>query len=156
MMLVLLIVTHLVADAAYRTTYYMGNTGTGINNFDSIPKQLHSIYKSSRLVSKQLMTASLFGGLFNTDKANADSTDSSNKKTNEIVQVVNGIAHKRLGGSDIVVSDMALGMYKPDCIYNLSTITSPSLAVQQQQARNVGSVVISTHQMKHYVISSWT
>ena len=32
-----------------------------------------------------------------------------NGKTNEIISVVDGIRHKRLGGADIVVSEIGLG-----------------------------------------------
>ena len=63
----------------------------------------------------------LFGGMFSFGDNNngniasaAYSESAANKKksfgpTNEVVKVVNGIKHRRLGGSDIVVSELGLG-----------------------------------------------
>jgi len=61
----------------------------------------------------------LFGALFggndnNNNIANAaasggGTTNSNKGPTNEIVKVVNGMKHRRLGGSDIVVSELGLG-----------------------------------------------
>jgi hypothetical protein len=51
---------------------------------------------------------------FNSENANASNPDSAGKfkskgSTNEIVKVVNGIKHRRLGGSGVVVSEIGLG-----------------------------------------------
>lgn len=66
-------------------------------------------------------TWGFFGGLFGSgvgganDSNNGNYPTSSSMKfkssgaTNEIVKVVNGIKHRRLGGSDIVVSEIGLG-----------------------------------------------
>ena len=67
-------------------------------------------------------TSGFFVGLFgggggDNDVANASSgpTKSSGKKyksagpTGEVVKVVNGMKHRRLGGSDILVSELGLG-----------------------------------------------
>jgi hypothetical protein len=56
----------------------------------------------------------IFGGMFNFgDENNASAASGNSKKssgsTNEVVKVVNGIKQRRLGGSDIVVSELALG-----------------------------------------------
>ncbi len=56
----------------------------------------------------------IFGGLFNGNDANASSSDGggsykSSGPTNEVVKVKNGIKHRRLGGSDIIVSELGLG-----------------------------------------------
>ncbi len=56
----------------------------------------------------------IFGGLFNGNDANASSSTGggsykSSGPTNEVVKVKNGIKHRRLGGSDIVVSELGLG-----------------------------------------------
>ncbi len=60
-----------------------------------------------------------FGGMFSfgddeSSQASAASGDNNPKKksygpTNEVVKVVNGIKHRRLGGSDILVSELGLG-----------------------------------------------
>jgi hypothetical protein len=50
-----------------------------------------------------------FGG---DKKVNAATTPRKSSKgglTNEVVKVVNGIKHRRLGGSDVVVSELGLG-----------------------------------------------
>ena len=49
----------------------------------------------------------LFGGLFGGKGAVAATENGG--RTNEVVRVVNGIKHKRLGGSGIVVSEVGLG-----------------------------------------------
>jgi aryl-alcohol dehydrogenase-like predicted oxidoreductase len=55
----------------------------------------------------------IFSGFFQSDNANASSGKGSGYKsrgpTNEVIRVVNGIKHRRLGGSDIVVSELGLG-----------------------------------------------
>ena len=74
---------------------------------------------------RQVLQASaggMFGGFFggsgsggdnNNNVANAAVPKKSNKSssgpTNEVVRVVNGIKHRRLGGSDIAVSELGLG-----------------------------------------------
>ena len=56
----------------------------------------------------------LFGGIFNTDKAGAKEIPKggafkSKGATNEVIKVVNGIKRRRLGGSDVIVSEIGLG-----------------------------------------------
>jgi len=58
----------------------------------------------------------LFGGIFSgpnsigVAKAESGRSEASaGRPTNEVVKVVNGIKHRRLGGSDIVVSELGLG-----------------------------------------------
>ena len=56
----------------------------------------------------------IFGGIFNPSNANAagnggGASFKSKGSTNEIIKVKNGIKHRRLGGSDIVVSEIGLG-----------------------------------------------
>ena len=58
----------------------------------------------------------MFGGVFGTSNSNASSSGAGVRRqspskgpTNEVVKVVNGIKHRRLGGSDIVVSEVGLG-----------------------------------------------
>lgn len=56
----------------------------------------------------------IFGSLFggggsSSSPANASAGKGGFKPTNEIVKVVKGMRHRRLGGSDIVVSEMGLG-----------------------------------------------
>jgi len=56
----------------------------------------------------------MFSGFFNNGNANASNTDSGGKfkskgSTNEVVKVVNGIKHRRLGGSSVVASEIGLG-----------------------------------------------
>ena len=60
----------------------------------------------------------MFSGFFNSDNNNGNANAStpggggkfkSKGSTNEVVKVVNGIKHRRLGGSDIVVSEIGLG-----------------------------------------------
>ena len=60
-------------------------------------------------------TGGFFGGLFgggDKDVANASSGGKKYKSagpTGEVVKVVNGMKHRRLGGSDILVSELGLG-----------------------------------------------
>jgi len=60
---------------------------------------------------RDLCLASFFGGFFGGEpSASARPTPSGSKgATNEIVKNVNGMKHRRLGGSDIVVSELGLG-----------------------------------------------
>eukprot|EP00529_Nitzschia_sp_RCC80_P023866 CAMPEP_0113445202 /NCGR_PEP_ID=MMETSP0014_2-20120614/3065_1 /TAXON_ID=2857 /ORGANISM="Nitzschia sp." /LENGTH=464 /DNA_ID=CAMNT_0000336247 /DNA_START=162 /DNA_END=1556 /DNA_ORIENTATION=- /assembly_acc=CAM_ASM_000159 len=68
---------------------------------------------------RRLLAMGAFSGLpfFGTGKASASETPSGGKRksggkggpTNEVVKVVNGMKHRRLGNSDIVVSDLGLG-----------------------------------------------
>jgi hypothetical protein len=61
---------------------------------------------------RTVLSAGLFGGrMFNGGSAPppAYGKVASKGSTNEVVKVVNGIKHRRLGGSDIVVSEMGLG-----------------------------------------------
>ena len=57
----------------------------------------------------------MFGGIFSFgDNGNASAAEFKQQKkpsgpTNEVVKVVNGIKHRRLGGSDILVSELGLG-----------------------------------------------
>ena len=60
----------------------------------------------------------MFSGFFNSDNNNGNANAStpggegkfkSKGSTNEVVKVVNGIKHRRLGGSDVVVSEIGLG-----------------------------------------------
>lgn len=58
----------------------------------------------------------MFGGMFSfgEDSNRASAAESKKQKkssgpTNEVVKVVNGIKHRRLGGSDILVSELGLG-----------------------------------------------
>lgn len=74
------------------------------------------------------------GGMFsfgdeNNNEASAATstrTKKSNGPTNEVIKVVNGIKHRRLGGSDIVVSELGLGtqryVYKKAYIPCIATI----------------------------------
>jgi len=67
-----------------------------------------------------LLGAGLFGGIFGNAESTAASAPGgagspvktaykSKGPTNEVVKVVNGMKHRRLGGSDIVVSELGLG-----------------------------------------------
>ena len=65
-----------------------------------------------------LCSAGMFGGFFgsegsnNSNRASAASgpgTYKSKGPTNEVVKVVNGMKRRRLGGSDILVSELGLG-----------------------------------------------
>jgi len=60
----------------------------------------------------------MFSGFFNSDNNNGNANAStpgeggkfkSKGSTNEVVKVVHGIKHRRLGGSDVVVSEIGLG-----------------------------------------------
>lgn len=74
--------------------------------------QYHSGRRRSLIVG-----AGMFSGFFGEDesKATNNGPPSTGKKyqskgpTNEVVKVVNGIKHRRLGGSDIIVSELGLG-----------------------------------------------
>lgn len=71
-----------------------------------------SLHTSRRTI---LSAAGLFGGVFGGGGSSASTFPpaygkvTSKGPTNEVVKVVNGIKHRRLGGSDIVVSEVGLG-----------------------------------------------
>lgn len=74
-----------------------------------------SQYRSGRRRSL-IVGAGMFSGFFGEDESKAtNGPPSTGKKyqskgpTNEVVKVVNGIKHRRLGGSDIIVSELGLG-----------------------------------------------
>lgn len=71
-----------------------------------IPKLPRIIQKETvnKAVSA-LGAASFLGGLFNAKGVNAAGL----KPTNDVVKIVDGIRHKRLGGGDIIVSELGLG-----------------------------------------------
>lgn len=57
-----------------------------------------------------ILGSSLFGGFFSQEPAKAKPTVPGAKgPTNEIIRTVNGMRHRRLGGSDVVVSELGLG-----------------------------------------------
>lgn len=58
-----------------------------------------------------LMASSLFGGIFGgSEKADSkQNVPSIAGTTNEVIKIVNGIKRRRLGGSDIIVSELGLG-----------------------------------------------
>jgi hypothetical protein len=61
---------------------------------------------------RTVLSAGLFGGMLaggNAPPQPAYGKVKSKGPTNEVIKVVNGIKHRRLGGSDIIVSEMGLG-----------------------------------------------
>ena len=66
-------------------------------------------HSSSALSRRTVLSAGLFGGMFGGSSQPVYGKVASKGPTNEVVKVVNGIKHRRLGGSDIVVSEVALG-----------------------------------------------
>lgn len=88
------------------------------NNNNDILHQQHKLFNSKR--RKLILSAGggIFGGMFpfgNNDEGGQASASETNRPkksfvpTNEVVKVVNGIKHRRLGGSDILVSELGLG-----------------------------------------------
>lgn len=81
----------------------------------NLPKLTSSIPKidlsSAAQRSKYLQAAGFLGGLFASDfsKKNSAYAAQEAKPTNSVVKTVNGIKHKRLGGGDIIVSELGLG-----------------------------------------------
>lgn len=60
---------------------------------------------------RTVLASSLFGGFFGgkPDPSDGSTRNLSKGKTNEIIRTVSGMKHRRLGGSDIVVSELGLG-----------------------------------------------
>jgi hypothetical protein len=61
-----------------------------------------------------LLSAGMFGGIFGGDNKASSAplgggSYTSKGPSNELVKIVDGMGHKRLGGSDIIVSDLGLG-----------------------------------------------
>ena len=62
-----------------------------------------------------LCSAGMFGGFFGSEDTNSNRASAasgpykSKGSTNEVVKVVNGMKRRRLGGSDILVSELGLG-----------------------------------------------
>ena len=68
--------------------------------------------KLARNRRRLMLQGSLLGGIFSggqDNNAKAAVPKSSKGATNEIIKTVNGMRHRRLGGSDIVVSELGLG-----------------------------------------------
>lgn len=90
--------------------YCATNPSPNNNNSPNNPKRRNLILSAG---------GGIFGGIFpfGDDNNNAASANNGNKQspssssgpTNEVVKVVNGIKHKRLGGTDILVSELGLG-----------------------------------------------
>ena len=76
-----------------------------------IPRVISSVPKFDATNSMRrlnaLGAASFLGGIFNGGKANA--ADGSKQPTNAVIKLVDGIKQKRLGGGDIIVSELGLG-----------------------------------------------
>lgn len=72
-------------------------------NSPKLPKMVQK--EAVNKVVSALGAASFIGGLFNTKGANA----AGFKPTNDLVKLVDGIRQKRLGGGDIIVSEVGLG-----------------------------------------------
>ena len=70
--------------------------------------KIRSINARPVVLQRSALMAGFLGGLFAKDGANAND-NVGKSSTNEVVGVVNGIRQKRLGGGDIVVSELALG-----------------------------------------------
>jgi hypothetical protein len=71
-----------------------------------------STMKLARNRRRLMLQGSLLGGIFSggqDNNAKAAVPKSSKGATNEIIKTVNGMRHRRLGGSDIVVSELGLG-----------------------------------------------
>jgi hypothetical protein len=74
---------------------------------------------SSRRSSILFGSSSFFSGIFggtgdDSAKATSNNNNKNNNKsgggrTNEVIKVINGIRHRRLGGSDVLVSELGLG-----------------------------------------------
>lgn len=80
----------------------------------------HLLMKSSQYHSGRrrslIVGAGMFSAFFGDEESKAtNGPPSTGKKyqskgpTNEVVKIVNGIKHRRLGGSDIIVSELGLG-----------------------------------------------
>lgn len=102
----------------YRTSRFMDEHNSIINpNTSDNSNQLNTIPNSKRRNFILSAGGGIFGGIFSSgdDEQNWASAAENRKPkksfgpTNEIVKVVNGIKHRRLGGSDIIVSEMGLG-----------------------------------------------
>jgi hypothetical protein len=84
------------------------------------PHHRHTFYENNMMVMRSptrrsvLLSAGMFGGIFGGDnKASSAPLGGGSYKSkgpsNELVKIVDGMGHKRLGGSDIIVSDLGLG-----------------------------------------------
>jgi len=112
-------------DAFNNVKFSSRSSSTTTNTFSTSNHHNHHHHVS--LYSKRrnfILSAGggLFGGMFSSSFGNNDSDNrranaseikrgqyKSVGSTNEVVKVVNGIKHKRLGGSDIIVSELGLG-----------------------------------------------
>ena len=88
-------------------------------NNHSSSHQLNLSIPSPRRRHMSLMAGGFFSGLFGDDDSggnaayaatnNAKVVNSGKGPTNEVVKTVNGMRQRRLGGSDILVSELGLG-----------------------------------------------
>jgi hypothetical protein len=82
--------------------------------FQQLPFSMTSHNKHSQ-ARRTVLSAGLFGGMFNAGTGTGTPPPAYGKEaskgstTNQVVKVVNGMKHLRLGGSDICVSEMGLG-----------------------------------------------
>jgi hypothetical protein len=84
---------------------------TAASAFQKLPFSMTS-HRYSQASRRTVLSAGLFGGMFNGGSGSAPAHGkevASTGSTNEVVKVVNGIKRRRLGGSDILVSEVGLG-----------------------------------------------
>eukprot|EP00596_Hydrurales_sp_CCMP1899_P009019 CAMPEP_0119038430 /NCGR_PEP_ID=MMETSP1177-20130426/7374_1 /TAXON_ID=2985 /ORGANISM="Ochromonas sp, Strain CCMP1899" /LENGTH=363 /DNA_ID=CAMNT_0007001031 /DNA_START=23 /DNA_END=1111 /DNA_ORIENTATION=- len=91
------ITLHFSLVASFKASMLMGP------NSPKLPKMIQK--EAVNKAVSALGAASFLGGLFNTKAANA----AGFKPTNDVVKIVDGIRQKRLGGGDIIVSEVGLG-----------------------------------------------
>jgi hypothetical protein len=91
------ITLHFSLVASFKASMLMGP------NTPKLPKMIQK--EAVNKAVSALGAASFLGGLFNTKAANA----AGFKSTNDVVKIVDGIRQKRLGGGDIIVSEVGLG-----------------------------------------------
>lgn len=104
----------------YFIAYFLAVSLTAVSSFKfnmlmGIEKQLSKpdILTITKRVNA-LGAAAFLSGLFSNDNNRAEASvnginNSKKKPTNEIVNMIDGIKQKRLGGGDIVVSEIGLG-----------------------------------------------
>ena len=108
--------SHCFMGQQYESNNKQGGSSTSSPTV--LPSQSSSAKRRNLILSAG---GGFFGGMFsfgddenNSNQASAASIPTGGQKksygpTNEVVKVVNGIKQRRLGGSDIVVSELGLG-----------------------------------------------
>lgn len=94
---------------AFKVSMLMGPDQTNLPKINSLLPKVN--FNGVLRRANALSAAGILGGLFASDgnKKNSVAAQEEAKPTNAVIKIVDGIRQKRLGGGDIIVSELGLG-----------------------------------------------